>query len=218
MLILFFHFYTISRTFPFEIQYSFRFCSEAVFSNFLFLLQYFLPPRHHQMDRDISVPPPPTPTPQFLTSHTHKCWVPPGCLPWHRPLIPEMLRVDQKKKSVFQVSLSKNAFFLKKKKKNPYCSPYALPTPKQWRQMQFLLLYGFPSMSHYKWHLLCLVAPPRARLLGVRGPHGAWGQLDSTSTFLLSPVCGFHVFSSGLLAIITEIAKYVSLLLSASRH
>lgn len=64
MLILFFHFYTISRTFPFEIQYSFRFCSEAVFfSNFLFLLQYFLPPRHHQMDRDISVPPPPTPTP-----------------------------------------------------------------------------------------------------------------------------------------------------------
>lgn len=73
MLILFFHFYTISRTFPFEIQYSFRFCSEAVFSNFLFLLQYFLPPRHHQMDRDISVPPPPTPTPQVLTSHTHKC-------------------------------------------------------------------------------------------------------------------------------------------------
>lgn len=37
MLILFFHFYTISRTFPFEIQYSFRFCSEAVF----FLTFYF---------------------------------------------------------------------------------------------------------------------------------------------------------------------------------
>lgn len=127
MLILFFHFYTISRTFPFEIQYSFRFCSEAVFSNFLFLLQYFLPPRHHQMDRDISVPPPPTPTPQVLTSHTHKCWVPPGCLPWHRPLIPEMLRVDQKKKNVFQVSLSKNAFFLKKRKKNPTAPPTPYP-------------------------------------------------------------------------------------------
>jgi hypothetical protein len=27
MLILFFHFYTISLTFPFQIQYSFRFCS-----------------------------------------------------------------------------------------------------------------------------------------------------------------------------------------------
>lgn len=50
------------------------------------------------------------------------------------------------------------------------------------------------------------------------GSHGARGQPDSTSTFLLSPVRGFHVFSSGLLAVITEIAKYVSLLLSASRH
>lgn len=68
------------------------------------------------MDRDISVPPSPPHPPSSHEPHTQapsSAWLPAS---WHRPLIPEMLRADQKKKkkSVFQVSLSKNFFSLKK--------------------------------------------------------------------------------------------------------
>lgn len=80
-------------------------------SNFLFPFQYFLPPRHQQMGRNDAVPPlllcllPPP-----LSSHTPV--LSSASLPasWHRPVVPEMLRGDQEKKSVTQVSLSKFIF------------------------------------------------------------------------------------------------------------
>lgn len=56
MLILFFHFYTISLTVPFKYNSLSGFAPKR-FSNFLFPFQYFLPPRHQQMGRNDAVPP-----------------------------------------------------------------------------------------------------------------------------------------------------------------
>lgn len=64
------------------------------------------------MDRDISVPPSHSHRTSSHEPHTQvpsSAWLPAS---WHTPLIPEMLRADQKKKaSVSQVSLSKKVFF-----------------------------------------------------------------------------------------------------------
>lgn len=57
--------------------------------------------------------PPPTPTAQVLTSHTHKCRVPPGCLLLGTRLwfLKCSEQTKKKKASVSQVSLSKKVFF-----------------------------------------------------------------------------------------------------------
>ena len=66
MLILFFHFYTISRTFPFEIQYSFRFCSEAVFFlTFYFYCNIFCRPDITRWTGTFQYPLLPPPLPKF---------------------------------------------------------------------------------------------------------------------------------------------------------
>lgn len=114
MLILFFHFYTISLTVPFKYNSLSGFAPKR-FSNFLFPFQYFLPPRHQQMGRNDAVPPfcsACSPTLSSLTPVLSSASLPAS---WHRPVVPEMLREDQEKKKCYSGEPVQVYFFPLKK-------------------------------------------------------------------------------------------------------
>lgn len=81
----------------------------SIFLTFYFYFSIFCCPDISRWTGPYQEPPShPYPHPQVLTSHTYRRFLPASR---HRPLIPEMLRTDQKKKrGVSQVSLSKSVF------------------------------------------------------------------------------------------------------------
>lgn len=91
--------------------------------------------------------PPPTPTAQVLTSHTHKCRVPPGCLLLGTRLWFLKCSEQTKKKKSKRFSgepVQESVFFFK----NQFAVAPLPPTPpKWWWQVQFRLFSSYSSES-----------------------------------------------------------------------
>lgn len=116
----------------------------SIFLTFYFYFNIFCCPDINRWTGTFQFPPPPTLTLQVLTSYTHKCRVPPGCLLLGTGL--QFLKCSEqtkKKKRCFSGKPVQECLFSLRNCFLLLCSP----TPKCWRHIQFRLFYGFSSMS-----------------------------------------------------------------------